>query len=270
MMIRNYELKQDILIKRLNQNHPDSMILFHFQHIQHTNDGVEKIAVKNDIPLIRVTTRGLNSDVFLPACVNERSVSILMDAVYLNTLIDSSMESTILNSILKNEQPLLFEELVFPSLQKILDEMASISVPDAFSFFYHKLKAEELVCTLLMELLQREEVRMFPLNIADIKTLYRVKDLLLQRLDQAPAIEEMAREANMSESKLTRLSKQVFGKSMFNYYQNYRMTEAARLLKNERLSVSEVGYRLGFSNLSQFSRVFEEHLGLKPKKYSSR
>ncbi len=46
------------------------------------------------------------------------------------------------------------------------------------------------------------------------------------------------------------------------------MKEAARLLKENKLSVSEVGYKIGFSNLSHFSRVFEKHVGLKPKKYS--
>jgi AraC-like DNA-binding protein len=37
----------------------------------------------------------------------------------------------------------------------------------------------------------------------------------------------------------------------------------------EKLSVSEVGYQMGFSNISHFSRVFEKHIGLKPKKYSA-
>jgi AraC-like DNA-binding protein len=46
------------------------------------------------------------------------------------------------------------------------------------------------------------------------------------------------------------------------------MKEAARLLKEEKLSVSDVGYELGFTNLSHFSRVFNEHIGMKPKQYS--
>jgi AraC-like DNA-binding protein len=72
----------------------------------------------------------------------------------------------------------------------------------------------------------------------------------------------------MSPSKLKRLFKQVFGNSIFSYYQGFRMQEAARLLKEEKLSVSEVGCQLGFINLSHFSRVFKEHIGMKPKQYS--
>ena len=47
------------------------------------------------------------------------------------------------------------------------------------------------------------------------------------------------------------------------------MNEAAYLIREEKLSVSETGYRLGFSNLSHFSRIFEKHIGMKPKKYSA-
>jgi AraC-like DNA-binding protein len=46
------------------------------------------------------------------------------------------------------------------------------------------------------------------------------------------------------------------------------MQEAARLLQSKQFSVSEVGYQLGFSNLSHFSRTFEKHVGMKPKKYA--
>jgi AraC-like DNA-binding protein len=72
----------------------------------------------------------------------------------------------------------------------------------------------------------------------------------------------------MSVSKIKRLFKQIFGTSIFNYYQNFRMQEAARLLREKKLTVSEVGYQMGFTNLSHFSKVFEEHIGMKPKKYS--
>jgi AraC-like DNA-binding protein len=46
------------------------------------------------------------------------------------------------------------------------------------------------------------------------------------------------------------------------------MQEAARLLKAKKLSVSEVGYEMGFTNLSHFTRTFEKHTGMKPKKYT--
>jgi AraC-like DNA-binding protein len=91
---------------------------------------------------------------------------------------------------------------------------------------------------------------------------------MLEQLEMPPVIQELAAYANMSSSKLKRLFKQIFGKPIFSYYQAFRMKEAARLLKAEKLSVSDTSYQMGFTNLSRFSRVFEEHLGMKPKQYS--
>lgn len=72
----------------------------------------------------------------------------------------------------------------------------------------------------------------------------------------------------MSPTKLKRSLKQVFGNNIFSYYQRFRMHEAAHLFKEGPYSVSEVGYKLGFTNLSHFSKLFKEHFGMNPKLYT--
>lgn len=74
----------------------------------------------------------------------------------------------------------------------------------------------------------------------------------------------------MGETKMKQMFRQVFGDTIYNYYQKLRMEEAAFMLKQAGYSVSEAGYRLGFSNLSHFSRLFEKHFGVTPKKYAAR
>jgi AraC-like DNA-binding protein len=107
------------------------------------------------------------------------------------------------------------------------------------------------------------------MHVNDIKAIYTIKFRLQSHLNEPPGIAALAKDANMSEPKLRKLFKQSFGKSVFEYYQTARMQEAAKLLKEKRMTVSEVGYQLGFTNLSHFSRVFEQHMGIKPKKYST-
>ena len=119
-----------------------------------------------------------------------------------------------------------------------------------------------------MELEKRDEQHLYALNSRDVQTLYQVKEQILQHVDKPPVISELALFATMSPTKLKRLFKQVFGNSIFSYYQAFRMQEAARLLREEKLAVSEVGYRLGFTNLSHFSKVFNEQMGMNPKQYS--
>ena len=116
---------------------------------------------------------------------------------------------------------------------------------------------------------KRDKQPLAALNGGDIQTIYQLKAQMLDRLDVPPVIADLAQSAHMSPTKLKRLFKQIFGDSIFRYYQAMRMQEAVRLLQAEKRSVSEVGYQLGFTNLSHFSRVFEEHMGLKPKKFSA-
>jgi len=169
---------------------------------------------------------------------------------------------------LQNSQPLLFEQFIFPSLMEIIDEILNEPSNEPFTLFLMRVKAEELICRLLMELEKRESQQPFPLNNQDIRVIFKVKDRLLEELDKRPLIKDLSAFAGMSPTKLKRLFRQIFGDSILSYFQRFRMEEAARLLREDKLSVSDVGYQLGFTNLSHFSRMFKDHVGMKPKNYT--
>ncbi len=263
MMILNYELHQDFAIRRRNQ--PTNMLIFNFQHI--INLTKSQTGTKFQ-PSVQITTQGLNVELFVPKNTVQNSISLSIDASYLRELIGARINHPLVTTILENKQPLLFEEFVFVPLLKVVDDILTSKVPILLQDFYYKLKTQELICQLLISLVSRDEKKVQGLNIADIKMLYQVKERLLDNLEKAPSIAELSKFSGVSETKLKRLFNQVFGKSIFQYFQNFRMQEAARLLREERLSVSEVGYQLGFSNLGHFTKVFEEVIGVKPKRYS--
>lgn len=222
----------------------------------------------SETPLVLVATSRINRDELLSIHSNTATINIEVEVDYLDEVFKLSDKSLILQSLLKEDQPLLFEQMVYPSLQRIVYEILNEEIDESFKIPLLRIKAEELICRLLMELEKREEVHLYPLNTADIQTLYEIKARILKHLDTPPLIKNLAEEANMSITKLQRLFKQVFGDSIFSYYQTFRIKEAARLLREEKLSVSEVGYELGFTNLSHFSRVFAEQIGVKPKQYT--
>jgi hypothetical protein len=60
------------------------------------------------------------------------------------------------------------EQMIFPSLQKVVDEIMTESVDETFELFFLRTKAEELICRLLMELKKRDEKHLYALNIHDI------------------------------------------------------------------------------------------------------
>ena len=264
MLVNNHVLYKEIAFESPDNDMSRQMIFFKFQNII-TNSEVSSDG--NDLPSVQITTMGMNPNIVMPSHVNRSHINIMINVDYLREVISLS-ESSIVQTILKNDRPLLFEQIVNPSFKKIAEEIITGTMDKSFEIFFFRIKAEELVCRLLMELNKREDKDIYPLNVQDIQIIYKVRELLIEHLDASPTIDQLAAFAGMSQSKMKRIFKQIFGDSIFSYYQSFRMQEAARLLKEGKMSVSEVGYQLGFSNLSHFSRVFEQHIGLKPKKYT--
>ncbi len=152
---------------------------------------------------------------------------------------------------------------------RTVNDIAKQQQPIRLASYYYKLKAMELIFYLFQSLSKREKYVPRKLNENDIKSIYKVRDKLVSSLHKPSSIAELKQIAGMNELKMRKLFTQVFGMGIYDYYQHLRMKEAARLLRDEKLSVSEVGYQMGFENLSHFTRVFEKHIGKKPKKYSS-
>jgi AraC-like DNA-binding protein len=269
MLILQYELKTTLVIDNPEFDPAISMILFKFQNVIPEKATASAGSPARADPSVLVATSSMHTDVTVPIHSNNATINIEVDPNYLKGLLPLSGKSPVLQTLLQNKEPFLFDQIIYPSLQKILDEIVAEPVDESFILFFLKVKAEELICRLLMELDRRDEKRLYALNSQDVQTIYKAKEEMLKHLDKPPVIQALAADAKMSPTKLKRLFKQIFGDSIFSYYQEFRMKEAARLLTLEKLSVSDVGYKLGFTNLSHFTRVFEQHMGIKPKKYST-
>ncbi|MEL5903585.1 helix-turn-helix transcriptional regulator [Elizabethkingia anophelis] len=258
MIISNYELYEDMTIENPDIDTAGKMIFFKFQNI----------FSKSGIPSVMIGTSRLNTDDVISIHSNTATINIEIDAHYLNSLFYSYEKSPILKGLLQNAQPYLFEQVLYSSLQEIVNDIISENTEEVFELFFLRVKAEELICRLLMNLGKRDEKQLYALNVHDIEAIYRVKALIIEDLGVPPVISELSVLAGMSPTKLKRLFSQIFGNSIFSYYQNLRMKEAAALLREKKYSVSEVGYKLGFTNLGHFSRIFKQHIGMSPKKYA--
>ena len=263
MMIRDYRLKEHLPVKKTSPNCFTESVIFLFQNISLTDREGNKL-----LPSVQVFPEHVDAGILFPDITVFKSIVIAVKVSYLKELLKNDLGNEILAAITRPDQTFLFEMLFPPSIDKITREILEANVSIDLRNFYFKVKAEELIYLLFAELLKREQTGVASLNIADIQTIYKIKNSLLTRLNTPPDVSALALEANFSKSKLTRLFRQIFGTGIFQYYQAFRMKEAARLLKTKQHSVSEVGYQIGFSNLSHFSRTFEKHIGMKPKKYA--
>jgi AraC-like DNA-binding protein len=69
---------------------------------------------------------------------------------------------------------------------------------------------------------------------------------------------------------LHRKLKTLFGVSATEFIRNERLKMAADLLKNEKLSISEIAYNVGFNDVGYFSKCFKEIYHLSPSDYQKK
>jgi AraC family transcriptional regulator len=104
----------------------------------------------------------------------------------------------------------------------------------------------------------------FLANEADREKIIKAREILLQHIGEPITIKALSRKVAINECYLKKGFKEIFGTTIFDFYQGQRMEHAKYLLYEKGLSVTEVSMLLGYSSISHFSTAFKKHTGLKP------
>jgi signal transduction histidine kinase/ligand-binding sensor domain-containing protein/DNA-binding response OmpR family regulator len=81
-------------------------------------------------------------------------------------------------------------------------------------------------------------------------------------------LEHLSREIGMSRTHLNRKIQALTNLSSRDFIRTLRLQRAARLLYSASGTVSEIAYKVGFNNLSYFSRAFRKHFGKLPSDFA--
>lgn len=104
----------------------------------------------------------------------------------------------------------------------------------------------------------------FLANEADREKIIKAREVLLQHIGEPLTIKALSRKVAINECYLKKGFKELFGTTIFDFYQSQRMEHAKYLLYEKGLSVTEVSGLLGYSSISHFSTAFKKHTGIKP------
>lgn len=94
-----------------------------------------------------------------------------------------------------------------------------------------------------------------------------INNYIKDHIHDQHTLDELSDLLSMSKEAFCRFFKRTFDKTFSNYLNEYKIAIASMMLIETDLSVSEVGYRSGFNNLSFFHRQFNKHRGVSPKQY---
>ena len=241
--------------------------LFHnvFEDNTTIDEGKRKTNRMADPPYVRIFPYAIHQKIHFTKNTCVTHVAICISAEYLKNFLREECEH--FQFLFDSTNNFWIEELMTDDILRTVNEIAKNDEPGTMKSYYYRIKAMQLLFYLFESLRKRQKSVNRQLKEKEIDAVYRVRDKIVLSLSRPSSITELKQIAGMNELKLRKIFTQVFGMGIYDYYQHLRMKEAARLLREENLSVSEAGYQMGFENLGHFTRVFEKHIGRKPKKY---
>jgi signal transduction histidine kinase/DNA-binding response OmpR family regulator/ligand-binding sensor domain-containing protein len=81
-------------------------------------------------------------------------------------------------------------------------------------------------------------------------------------------VDTLATDVGISRAQLHRKMKEMTGVATGRFLRNLRMEQAARLLREGKVNVSQVADSVGYIDQSHFSTAFKSHFGLSPSEYA--
>lgn len=117
-----------------------------------------------------------------------------------------------------------------------------------------------------------QEVLLRPKDIAissaDEQFLERLQKVMDEHLTNPEFTAELfSREMGVSRMQLHRKLKAITGQSTSEFLRSQRLKLALSLLKDNKASISEIGYTVGFNDPSYFTKCFKQEFGTSPSDY---
>lgn len=195
--------------------------------------------------------------------------SFHFSAVFLNQFVHNIKLSNRKDEVLAFKHPFPFTKTftLCNRRRTILDALLGRNFDGALENIFINAKVHELLLYSL-DCLEDEKEESFSCKFladeAGRDRIYKAREILLNNLGEPVTIKALSRKVAMNECYLKKGFKEIFGTTIFEFYQQQRMEHAKYLLYEKSNSVTDVSASLGYSSISHFSAAFKKHTGLKP------
>jgi len=186
-------------------------------------------------------------------------------------------DETLLKDWLHKPELTTVKALLQKSSQGIsFDYKTAISLEKSFISIVDQMPFEQLITflTILHTLSTKSTTKLLAgpgfgksLSSKESQRVNLINNYIKDNIYNKYSLEELSDILSLSREALCRFFKKTFDKTFTNYVNEYKVTIASKLLIETDLSISEVGYKSGFNNLSFFHRQFNKYKVMSPKNY---
>ncbi|MEO7049163.1 MAG: AraC family transcriptional regulator [Ferruginibacter sp.] len=166
---------------------------------------------------------------------------------------------------LKNVPTVISEEMDSKSYCLARELAAGLSL-QGFPPIHIKMGCVTLLNDFLNRVVEREKNDVFSDQSLHYDTITQVEARLMSCLQVSlPCQEALAKEFNISLSTLKRHFRIVFGKNIYEYYQEKRMLWGKAEIEKGHSNINEIATKLGFIKVNNFSKAFKKQFDILPR-----
>lgn len=139
--------------------------------------------------------------------------------------------------------------------------------PDDMREGYIKLKIIELLIFLSRTNIENQTKKREYFPKSQVEKMKEIREFLVTHLDQIYTLAQLSEHFLIPMSTMKRVFKGIYGAPILTYIRKYRIQEAAQMLINSDLSISEISDKVGYENPAKFSEAFKNLMKLAPSEY---
>jgi AraC-like DNA-binding protein len=99
--------------------------------------------------------------------------------------------------------------------------------------------------------------------------MHAARERLLADMRNPPTLGDLAAEFGLTEKRLNVGFRALFGATVFETLRNERLDHARIALRDERVSLKEIAFRVGYNHVSNFTNAFTARYGEPPRRYAA-
>ncbi|NIF06219.1 helix-turn-helix transcriptional regulator [Chryseobacterium sp. Tr-659] len=175
------------------------------------------------------------------------------------------------NSIEKQNSSLIHPDHQRISLEmyQILNDIIHCDRKGTFKRIYLEAKVSELLLLQLEQLFDEASVKS-SLHKKDVEKMYAVRDYIISNMTSDYTLNDLAQQVGTNEFTLKKGFKELFGTTVFGFWNDLKMDQARKLLLESDLNISEISDIIGYKNARHFSAAFKRKFNILPSKIGSK
>ncbi|MEM8900633.1 MAG: AraC family transcriptional regulator [Bacteroidota bacterium] len=159
---------------------------------------------------------------------------------------------------------------ITPAMHLIINDIIHCDRVGFFKRMYLETKAKELLLLQLEQMSSLNHVHQLKLKKYEVERIHEVKKYLSEHVGNPMTLLQLAQHFGTNEYSLKTGFKEVFGTTVFKYWNSVKMSQARNMLLDESLTISQVSDKIGYKNPQHFTTAFKKCFGYPPSKLVNR